>query len=119
MPARNIRRWEAISASFGVSRRLGRKNRDRRMASRKRGAAVKPEPAWKYKKIQGRYFFAVCGGQPRDKCPPFDYRCCCAIPKPPSRFTTRFRDGGPSLGRISLGRIPGRVKRLHCHGEDA
>src|SRR5579864_953279 len=49
MPARSIRRWEAISASFGVSRRLGRKNRDKRMASRKRGAAVKPEPARKYK----------------------------------------------------------------------
>src|SRR6185437_3314875 len=31
MPARNIRRWEAISASLGVSRRLGRKKRDRRM----------------------------------------------------------------------------------------
>src|SRR5580698_11167253 len=50
MPARSISRWEAISASFGVSRRLGRKNRERRMESRKYlAAAVKPEPARKYK----------------------------------------------------------------------
>src|SRR4029077_2000418 len=113
MPARSINRWEAISASFGVSRRLGRKNRDRRMASRKKGRGSETEPAWKYKKIQGRYFFAVCGGQPRDNSPWIDYQYRRAIPKPPSRFT-RFRDSGPSLGRI-----PGRVKRLHCHGEDA
>src|SRR6478609_5221185 len=31
MPARSISRWEAISASFGVSLRMGRKKRDRRM----------------------------------------------------------------------------------------
>src|SRR5438067_12988702 len=30
-PARNMRRWETISASFGVSRVMGRKYRDRRM----------------------------------------------------------------------------------------
>src|SRR5215469_12550806 len=31
MPARSISRWDAISASLGVSRKLGRKYRDRRM----------------------------------------------------------------------------------------
>src|SRR5215469_3118080 len=31
MPARSIRRCDTISASFGVSRRMGRKKRDRRM----------------------------------------------------------------------------------------
>src|ERR1700730_6167309 len=31
MPARNISRWEAISASLGVSRRIGRKYRDSRI----------------------------------------------------------------------------------------
>ncbi|EAS51146.1 hypothetical protein SI859A1_01957 [Aurantimonas manganoxydans SI85-9A1] len=31
MPARSISRWETISASFGVSLRMGRKYRDRRM----------------------------------------------------------------------------------------
>jgi hypothetical protein len=31
MPARNISRCEAISASFGVSFRIGRKKRDRRI----------------------------------------------------------------------------------------
>src|ERR1700731_2121054 len=50
MPARSISRWEAISASFGVSRKLGRKNRERRMEARKYlAAAVKPEPARKHK----------------------------------------------------------------------
>src|SRR5580698_2465739 len=33
IPARNISRWDAISASFGFSRRMGRKYRDRRMKS--------------------------------------------------------------------------------------
>src|SRR6516165_3599442 len=30
-PARNISRWVTTSASFGVSRRIGRKERERRM----------------------------------------------------------------------------------------
>src|SRR3979411_611806 len=34
IPARSISRCEAISASFGVSRRIGRKKRDRRMGIR-------------------------------------------------------------------------------------
>src|ERR1700733_6371032 len=60
MPARSISRWEAISASFGVSRRLGRKNRERRMESRKYlAAAVKPEPARKHK---GRNLGGIWGG---------------------------------------------------------
>src|SRR3569623_1923228 len=32
MPARNISRWETISASLGFSLRMGTKKRDRRMA---------------------------------------------------------------------------------------
>jgi hypothetical protein len=33
MPARSIRRCDTISASFGVSFRMGRKNRDNRMGT--------------------------------------------------------------------------------------
>src|SRR5271169_5827097 len=33
IPARSISLWDAISASFGVSRRMGRKYRERRMKS--------------------------------------------------------------------------------------
>src|ERR1700733_865276 len=33
LPARSIRRWETISASLGVSRRIGKKYRESRMCS--------------------------------------------------------------------------------------
>src|SRR5215470_18602588 len=56
MPARSISRCETISASFGFSFRMGRKNRDRRMGKPLResrefvaAAAVKPDRAKKHK----------------------------------------------------------------------
>src|SRR5919201_1060232 len=55
MPARSIKRCETISASFGFSFKMGRKNRDNRMGStqgisweRERGA-VKPDRLRKHK----------------------------------------------------------------------
>src|SRR5690348_11866761 len=58
MPARSIRRWETISASFGVSRRIGRKKRDRRINVSRigwagEGAAVKADRTRKYKRTKG------------------------------------------------------------------
>src|SRR6185295_15788760 len=58
MPARSISRWETISASFGVSRRIGRKKRDRRIQTLKNrvgrsGAAVKADRTRKYKRNKG------------------------------------------------------------------
>src|SRR5216683_7991413 len=54
MPARSIRRCDTISASFGFSLRMGRKNRDNRMGMLKESvehgrAAVKPDRARKHK----------------------------------------------------------------------
>src|ERR1700689_3366616 len=54
MPARSISRCETISASFGVSRRIGKKNRDSRMGSahdsgKRASRAVKPDHSAKYK----------------------------------------------------------------------
>src|SRR5271155_240045 len=54
MPARSISRCETISASFGVSRRIGKKNRDSRMGSAHDSGeralrAVKPDHSAKYK----------------------------------------------------------------------
>ena len=54
MPARSIRRWEIISASLGVSRRIGKKYRDSRMGSAlcfalRIAAAVKPDRSAKHK----------------------------------------------------------------------
>src|ERR1700759_2859317 len=54
MPARSINRCETISASFGVSRRIGKKNRDSRMGSahdsgERASGAVKPDHSAKYK----------------------------------------------------------------------
>src|SRR5580704_7003888 len=97
MPARSIRRCEAISASFGVSRRLGRKNRERRMDSSLRGSGSETGTSAETQGREfggggnlgrnlGRYFFAVCGGQPRDKSPRIDYQCLYAVPKPPISF---------------------------------
>src|ERR1700730_652268 len=57
MPARSIRRWEAISASLGVSRSSGKKYRDNRMAGfenrRRAGWRVKPDHWRKHKSHQG------------------------------------------------------------------
>src|SRR5205814_5139388 len=58
MPARSISRWETISASFGVSRRIGRKKRDRRISVSRigwagPGAAVKADRTRKYKRTKG------------------------------------------------------------------
>src|SRR5258708_35159365 len=58
MPARSISRWETISASFGVSRRIGRKKRDRRISVSRIGvggpsAAVKADRTRKYKRTKG------------------------------------------------------------------
>jgi hypothetical protein len=44
MPARSISRCEAISASFGVSRKIGRKKRERRMNSRSFRIALEHDP---------------------------------------------------------------------------
>src|SRR5262249_9414735 len=54
MPARSISRCETISASFGFSFRMGRKNRDNRMGfgsgvSGETGDAVKPDWVVKHK----------------------------------------------------------------------
>src|SRR5258706_15134554 len=54
MPARSIRRCDTISASFGFSLRMGRKNRDNRMGTLKESvkhgrSAVKPDRARKHK----------------------------------------------------------------------
>jgi hypothetical protein len=54
MPVRSISRCETISASFGFSFRMGRKNRDNRMGTLKesvgRGTpAVKPDRVPKHK----------------------------------------------------------------------
>src|SRR5580698_2766084 len=54
MPARSIRRCETISASFGFSLRIGRKNRDNRMGTLKESVrhgrwAVKPDRLRKHK----------------------------------------------------------------------
>src|SRR5580704_2063199 len=58
MPARSISRWEAISASFGVSRRLGRKNRERRMYSRKsgRGSETGTAPETQEREFEEEFF---------------------------------------------------------------
>src|SRR5216684_2342024 len=89
MPARSIRRCETISASFGFSFRMGRKNRDNRMGKaqgNQRGHerdAVKPDrvrkhKAGSYEKAAGnpdfRSFWSKdCGGAkavaPRDPAP--------------------------------------------------
>ena len=58
MPARSISRCETISASFGVSRRIGRKKRDRRIGCLENrvgcsGAAVKADRTRKYKRTKG------------------------------------------------------------------
>src|SRR5258706_12107557 len=54
MPARSIRRCDTISASFGFSLRMVRKNRDNRMGTLKESvkhgrSAVKPDRARKHK----------------------------------------------------------------------
>src|ERR1700726_349750 len=54
MPARSISRCETISASFGFSLRMGRKNRDNRMGTLKESVkhgkpAVKPDRVRKHK----------------------------------------------------------------------
>src|SRR6478609_12006781 len=55
MPARSINRCETISASFGFSFSMGRKNRDNRMGQNSgnqwglRRTAVKPDQVRKYK----------------------------------------------------------------------
>src|SRR5664280_2113197 len=54
MPARSISRCETISASFGFSLRMGRKNRDNRMGTpvesvRHGKPAVKPDRVRKHK----------------------------------------------------------------------
>src|SRR5271167_1699006 len=54
MPARSISRCETISASFGFSLRIGRKNRDSRIGTLKESVkhgrpAVKPDRAGKHK----------------------------------------------------------------------
>src|ERR1051325_5222565 len=59
MPARSISRSETISASFGVSRRIGRKKRERRMEEGRfehscAGGRVKADRAAKYN--------PACGG---------------------------------------------------------
>src|SRR4051795_9694137 len=59
MPARSISRCETISASFGFSFRMGRKNRDNRMGIRSRGFggtgnAVKPDCPAKHKAGTGQ-----------------------------------------------------------------
>src|SRR5438046_1794868 len=78
MPARSISRCETISASFGFSFRIGRKNRDNRMGKtqgNQRGHerdAVKPDRVRKHKagdceKAAGnadfrRFWLKDCGG---------------------------------------------------------
>src|SRR6202035_370083 len=54
MPARSISRCETISASFGFSLRMGRKNRDNRMGTLEESVrhgkpAVKPDRVQKHK----------------------------------------------------------------------
>src|SRR5450756_1886159 len=54
MPARSISRCETISASFGFSLRMGRKNRDNRMGTPEESVrhgkpAVKPDRVRKHK----------------------------------------------------------------------
>src|SRR4051812_35669911 len=54
MPARSISRCETISASFGFSFRMGRKNRDNRMArlgnrGKRRSPSLKPDQIAKHK----------------------------------------------------------------------
>src|SRR5580698_4343926 len=54
MPARSISRCDTISASFGFSLRMGRKNRDNRMGTLKESVeqwrpAVKPDRVGKHK----------------------------------------------------------------------
>src|ERR1700733_11924286 len=72
MPARSIRRCDTISASFGVSFRMGRKNRDNRMGTLKESVengepAVKPDRTSKHKGkalanvLKYRDFLAFCG----------------------------------------------------------
>src|SRR3954470_7602799 len=59
MPARSIRRCDTISASFGFSLRMGRKNRDNRMGTLKESVgngrpAVKPDRMRKHKSAPGK-----------------------------------------------------------------
>src|SRR3978361_215313 len=59
MPARSIRRCDTISASFGFSLRMGRKNRDNRMGTLKESVgngrpAVKPDRLQKHKGGPGK-----------------------------------------------------------------
>ena len=59
MPARSISRCETISASFGFSFRIGRKNRDNRMGTLRElvghgRAAVKPDRLQKHKGGTGK-----------------------------------------------------------------
>src|SRR6185437_2897062 len=58
MPARSISRCDTISASFGFSLRMGRKNRDSRMGTleesvERRRPAVKPDRVGKHKGSRG------------------------------------------------------------------
>src|ERR1700731_3330046 len=104
MPARSISWWEAISASFGVSRRLGRKNRERRMDSslRGRGSETGTTP-----ETQGQEFGQEFGG---GIFLPFEVGSLVTIARrsitnasrnPGTAISeTRFRESGPSLGRI-------------------
>src|ERR1700712_353747 len=59
IPARSIRRCDTISASFGFSLRMGRKNRDNRMGTLKESVgngrpAVKPDRLRKHKGGPGK-----------------------------------------------------------------
>src|SRR5580704_13049128 len=95
IPARNISRWDAISASFGFSRRMGRKYRDRRMKSledlclaglvlRRRSEAATavelqgPVPPAKFRRLAGPVVF-ICSraGFARDKTKRINYGCFC------------------------------------------
>src|ERR1700752_2103892 len=64
MPARSINRCETISASLGVSRRIGRKKRDRRIGRQwlqKRGwARVKADRQQKHKGADAAVLVAAC-----------------------------------------------------------
>src|SRR5215468_4905268 len=58
IPARNIRRCETISASFGVSRRMGRKNRDKRMDFVEGSSMARSENADRLQKHKSRAAFS-------------------------------------------------------------
>src|SRR5712691_5917470 len=68
MPARSMRRWETISASLGVSRRIGKKYRESRMGSALRlelrlAPAVKPDRPAKHKSAKQFNGFSEAAGR--------------------------------------------------------